>query len=337
MPAANRGRQRASITAVPRKSCWARPGIIEADEITRKAADEMLSLAASHCRVGFVESLQSTKEAEVAIIELPAAAISAHGDLPAVGDVGLPCSGSSSEKLDAKDDPEKTESLCLTCAQVFVPFLLAGMGSVAASLLLDHVKGISQRGHDESARSENKGNFVELLNSFAKYDDIIGKKLNGGAANAKYVHHSIQDQILEILSHITLTSIKEEMKSSQCFALIVDETKYLSKMEQLSVVVRYYLNGAVFERFLGFRNAEQLDAKSLLSYVKETLNRCGIDSQLCIAQTYDGASVMSGTSRGVQALFRQEVPQAVYVHCMNHRRNLVIVDVCKAIKPNLGL
>ncbi|KAL3201357.1 hypothetical protein MRX96_042957 [Rhipicephalus microplus] len=187
--------------------------------------------------------------------------------------------------------------------------------------------------HDESARSENKGNFVELLNLFAKYDDIIGKKLNGGAANAKYVHHSIQDQILEILSHITLTSIKEEMKSSQCFALIVNETKDLSKTEQLSVVVRYYLNGAVFERFLGFRNAEQLDAKSLLSYVKKTLNRCGIDSQLCIAQTYDGASVMSGTSRGVQALLWQEVPQAVYVHCMNHHLNLVIVDVCKAIKP----
>ncbi|KAL3243420.1 hypothetical protein MRX96_020575 [Rhipicephalus microplus] len=118
------------------------------------------------------------------------------------------------------------------------------------------------------------------------------------------------------------------MKISQCFGLIVDETKDLSKTEPLSVVVRYYLNGAVFERFLGFCNAEQLDAKSLLSYVKETLNRCGIDSQLCIAQTYDGASVMSGTSRGVQALFRQEVPQAVYVHCTNHRLNLVIVDVC---------
>ncbi|KAH7975511.1 hypothetical protein HPB52_002339 [Rhipicephalus sanguineus] len=46
---------------------------------------------------------------------------------------------------------------------------------------------------------------------------------------------------------------------------------------------------------------------------------------------------MSGTSRGVQALFRQEVPQAVYVHCMNHRLNLVIVDVCKAIKPQFVL
>ncbi|KAL1447276.1 hypothetical protein MTO96_028594 [Rhipicephalus appendiculatus] len=204
---------------------------------------------------------------------------------------------------------------------------------VADILRFTAVQGIAQRGHDEGATSENKGNFVELLNLFAKYDNIVGKKLKGGAANAKYVHHSIQDQILEILSHITLTSIKEEMKSSQCFALIVDETKDLSKTEQLSVVVRYYVNGAVFERFLGFRNAEQLDAKSLLRYVKETLNRCGIDPQLCIAQTYDGASVMSGTSRGVQALFRQEVPQAVYVHCMNHRLNLVIVDVCKAIKP----
>ncbi|XP_049274148.1 zinc finger MYM-type protein 1-like [Rhipicephalus sanguineus] len=204
---------------------------------------------------------------------------------------------------------------------------------VADILRFTAVQGIAQRGHDEGATSENKGNFVELLNLFAKYDEIVAKKLKGGAANAKYVHHSIQDQILEILSHITLTSIKEEIKSSQCFALIVDETKDLSKTEQVSVVVRYYVSGTVFERFLGFRNAEQLDARSLLSYVKETLNRCGIDAQLCIAQTYDGASVMSGTSRGVQALFRQEVPQAVYVHCMNHRLNLVIVDVCKAIKP----
>lgn len=144
MPAADCGRQRASITGAPRKSFWARPGFIKADEITRKAADEMLSLAASHCRVGFMErpSLRTAKETDVAIIELPPAVMSAHGDLPAAGDVVLPGSGSSSERLDVKgeEEPEKTESLCVTCVQVFLPFLLAGMGSVAASLLLDHVK-----------------------------------------------------------------------------------------------------------------------------------------------------------------------------------------------------
>ncbi|XP_037579096.1 solute carrier family 41 member 3-like isoform X1 [Dermacentor silvarum] len=114
---------------------------------TPKAADEMLSLAASHCRVGFVDrpSLRPSKENDngVAIIELPPAVMSAHGDLPAAGDVALPGSGGSSERLDVKgeEEPEKSESLCVTCAQVFLPFLLAGMGSVAASLLLDHVKG----------------------------------------------------------------------------------------------------------------------------------------------------------------------------------------------------
>lgn len=40
---------------------------------------------------------------------------------------------------------------------------------------------------------------------------------------------------------------------------------------------------------------------------------------------------MSGKNNGVQALFRQEVPQAIYVHCYNHRLNLVISDVCKNI------
>ncbi|XP_072144974.1 solute carrier family 41 member 3-like isoform X1 [Dermacentor andersoni] len=114
---------------------------------TQKAADEMLSLAASHCRVGFMDrpSLRPSKESDngVAIIELPPAVMSAQSDLPAAGDVALPGSGGSSERLDVKDEeePEKSERLCVTCAQVFLPFLLAGMGSVAASLLLDHVKG----------------------------------------------------------------------------------------------------------------------------------------------------------------------------------------------------
>ncbi|XP_075551039.1 solute carrier family 41 member 1-like isoform X2 [Dermacentor variabilis] len=113
---------------------------------TPKAADEMLSLAASHCRVGFMDrpGLRPSKESDtgVAIIELPPAVMSAHSDLPAAGDVALPGSGGSSERLDVKDEeePEKSERLCVTCAQVFLPFLLAGMGSVAASLLLDHVK-----------------------------------------------------------------------------------------------------------------------------------------------------------------------------------------------------
>ena len=50
-----------------------------------------------------------------------------------------------------------------------------------------------------------------------------------------------------------------------------------------------------------------------------------------VRQTYAGASVRSGHLNGVQALFKKEVPSAVYVHCYNHVLNLAVVDCCKGI------
>jgi len=40
---------------------------------------------------------------------------------------------------------------------------------------------------------------------------------------------------------------------------------------------------------------------------------------------------MSGCNKGVQKLFQDEVPQAIYTHCYNHRLNLVLVDVCGVV------
>ncbi|KAJ8928697.1 hypothetical protein NQ314_018707 [Rhamnusium bicolor] len=97
----------------------------------------------------------------------------------------------------------------------------------------------------------------------------------------------------------TNKTISEEIKS----ALMLDETKHVSKLEQLPVVVRYYFNGTIYERFLGFICAEKLDARSLFSYVEKILGMRDIDMNYCVCQTYDGASVMSGVLNGVQALF----------------------------------
>jgi hypothetical protein len=74
-----------------------------------------------------------------------------------------------------------------------------------------------------------------------------------------------------------------------------------------------------------------LDAKSLLSYIKELLNQCGVDTQKCFAQTYDGASVMSGRVKGVQKLFPDEVPRAKQCGNFNWNKihNLDIGDFCK--------
>lgn len=112
---------------------------------------------------------------------------------------------------------------------------------------------------------------------------------------------------------------------------MIDETKDISKIEQLSVVLRYYLDGVIYERFMGFRTAGYLCATSLFTYIKKILAISSVDIKKCVRQTYVGANVMSGKFNGVQALFRKEVPQALYVHCYNHHLNLVIADTCKNV------
>ena len=59
-----------------------------------------------------------------------------------------------------------------------------------------------------------------------------------------------------------------------------------------------------------------------------------------IGQSYDGAAIMSGSVGGVQTKFRQSHPsasRAVYVHCMDHKLNWVIVDMCKHLKVIIAI
>lgn len=83
-------------------------------------------------------------------------------------------------------------------------------------------------------------------------------------------------------------------------------------------MVRYLHKNIINERFLGFVSYFSLNAQSLFNYIKHTLSDCAIDINNCVAQTYDGAAVMSGNANGVQAIFQHEVPQAIYTHCYNH-------------------
>ena len=187
--------------------------------------------------------------------------------------------------------------------------------------------------------STNRGNFLELLNVIAKFDITTSNRLTSGPRNAKYVHHDIQNELIHIMASMVREKISEEVRQAQHFALMVDETKDVSKKEQISIVLRYLNYDEkdhqyhIHEEFLHFIPADGLDAQSLLESVKQTLAKCNIDKNDCIAQCYDGASVMSGCNSGVQERFCQEVPQAVYIHCYAHKLNLVLVDCVKSVKP----
>ena len=153
-----------------------------------------------------------------------------------------------------------------------------------------------------------------------------------GKQNAKYTSSVIQNEILECLANMVCDEIIREVKESEVFSVIADETKDLKKKEQLSLVLRYYYNGAVHESFLDFQQATRLDAEGLKDKIIHRLERYGLEYRSnLVGQGYDGASVMSGKHSGVAARIKTDAKHAVYVHCNAHCLNLVLIDTVKAV------
>lgn len=121
------------------------------------------------------------------------------------------------------------------------------LAAVIDSLRFTACQEIAQRGHRENPSSTNRGNFLELLSLFGKYDEIVKQKIQDLPARAKYTHHDIQNEIIGIMANMIIREISEEVKASKYFALLVDETKDIRKTEQISVVVRYLYDNNIYE------------------------------------------------------------------------------------------
>ena len=114
------------------------------------------------------------------------------------------------------------------------------------------------------------------------------KKLRSGPGNAKYIQHDIQNKLLAIIAEIIRKDIASEVMEAEHFALMVDETKDVSKQEQLPIVVRYLHEESIHEEFLDFTAAEGLNADSLTSKIL----RHGLDAVLTIMAAL--ASALTG-------------------------------------------
>lgn len=85
------------------------------------------------------------------------------------------------------------------------------------------------------------------------------------------------------------------------------------------------------ERFLSFAVADDITAPGLADNICQSLANYKIPITNCVYQNYEGATVMSGHLRGVQALIKQLNPKALYFHCSSRRLNLVLVHSIKFV------
>ena len=116
---------------------------------------------------------------------------------------------------------------------------IAYISTIAQVVVLCARQGIALRGHDESSTSTNKGNFVEIVELLASVMPEVERKFCSLPKNAKYTSKVVQNDLLKAAADVVLKEITEEIKDSEGYAVIADETRDISKVEQLALCLRY--------------------------------------------------------------------------------------------------
>ena len=212
--------------------------------------------------------------------------------------------------------------------------------TVTEAVLYLSKQELAFRGHDESEDSLNKGNYRELLESFAKFDSVFERRLHGRLAESERggdgrftgVSPEIQNDLISCLDSIIDDEIMKEINDCSFLSVQVDETSDVSTKEQISMIARLDKGSEIVERQLEFVDVSMnRNVAAVSQVVKDKLGQYSNIKDKLIMQTYDGASVMSGHINGVQAIVRQEYPFAHFVHCAAHRLNLVLCQSASSI------
>ena len=146
-----------------------------------------------------------------------------------------------------------------------------------------------------------------------------------------YTSPSTQNTMIKLIGDSIQHRIVTQVKQCGVFGIICDETMDLSKVEQLSVNVRYVQdNLQVEEYFLGFWPLRDTYGESLFNKLTDVL--CTLDLPLAQlrAQCYDGAANMRGRYSGLATRVQEVAKMAVYVHCHAHQLNLALQQACSS-------
>ncbi|XP_008232023.1 PREDICTED: zinc finger MYM-type protein 1-like [Prunus mume] len=194
-------------------------------------------------------------------------------------------------------------------------------------------QALAFRGQDEFVDSSNRGNFVEILKSFARMNIEVEKvALDKALHNVQYIAHDIQKQIL----HIFATKVKKKIctelgKNKYC--ILVDELLDESSKEQMAIILRFVdCDGFIREHFFDIVSVVDTNALTLKQEICKVLDNNGILVENMRGQGYDGASNMRGSWNGLQSLFLQDCPYAYYVNYFAHRLQLALNGAAKNVK-----
>ena len=145
----------------------------------------------------------------------------------------------------------------------------------------------------------------KVMKTLPLSDTSVSRRIDEMAAN-------VEDKLVVILRN-TLFSIQ------------LDESTIVDNNAILMAYVRYFDEDTILQEEMLFTSNLITDRKglSIFTAVKSYLEKNDIPMHNIVACATDGAPSMMGRYRGFVAFLKEEVPNALYIHCVIHRQHLV--------------
>nr|KAJ0213818.1 hypothetical protein LSAT_V11C400223710 [Lactuca sativa] len=171
-------------------------------------------------------------------------------------------------------------------------------------------QGLAFCGHNEKEDSDNKGNFLELLQWVDDQCDVV-------------------DRVVQVYSHVILNVIKGDLRND-LFTILVDESHDVSCKEQMELVLQFVnRKGEVEETFIGLINVNDISTFSLKATINDMLSKRHLSPSMIREQGYDGASNISSAFNELKTLIMNETKYAHCAHYFAHQLQLALVFIAK--------
>jgi len=182
----------------------------------------------------------------------------------------------------------------------------------------------------------------EILRFRVKAGDTrLEDHLKTSNSKATYISYTIQNELIEVCKKEITFHILKEIEHAKFYSIMFDETTDISKMSQMSLIIRYIYNEKVYERFIAFIDCHQylykgqtveeieevpiepkITGDMLGSTVINIMSELGLNINNCIGIATDKCTVMVSTTKGAVKKVQETAKNALYSPCNNHALNL---------------
>ena len=103
-------------------------------------------------------------------------------------------------------------------------------------LIISSLQYIARQGLSSGGHNDAEGNLLQLLNLRSNDCSYLKEWI---LQHQNWMSHDIKNEIFEIMAHIPLRKITENIRVNKYYSIIVDEATDVSFKEQVSICIRH--------------------------------------------------------------------------------------------------